>query len=48
MLEISRRGVLASFAAVRFFKVNIILVILFCGLIGAADTLRRGREGAAR
>lgn len=39
---------LASFAAVRFFKVNIILVILFCGLIGAADTLRRGREGAAR
>ena len=35
---------LASFAAVRFWKVNIILIFLVCGLIGAADTLRRGKK----
>ncbi len=34
---------LASFAAVRFFDVNIILVILLCGVIGAVDTLRQER-----
>lgn len=28
----------ASFAAVRFFNVNIILIILVCGIIGAIDT----------
>lgn len=32
-----------AFAAVRFFKVNIILIILACGLVGALDTLRRGK-----
>lgn len=36
---------LGSFIAVRFFSVNIILVILACGLIGAADTLRQERAG---
>ena len=36
---------LGAFAAARFFNVNILLIILLCGLIGAADTLRkRGRE----
>ncbi len=30
-----------SFLAVRFFSVNIILIILVCGLIGAADTWYR-------
>ena len=37
---------LASFAAVRFLNVNIVLVILACGLLGAADTLycRKGEE----
>lgn len=30
---------LGAFAAVRFFAVNIILVILVCGVIGALDTL---------
>lgn len=30
---------LASFFAVRFFDVNIILIIFICGLTGAADTL---------
>lgn len=29
---------LGSFVAVRFFSVNIIIIILVCGLIGAADT----------
>ncbi len=37
---------LASFAAVRFFGVNIILIILACGLIGAADTLFHARRGS--
>jgi len=36
---------LASFAAVRFFGVNIIIVILVCGIIGAVDTLCRQRAG---
>lgn len=37
---------LASFVAVRFLAVNIILVILVCGVLGAADTLcRAGRKG---
>ena len=34
---------LASFAATRFLSVNIILMILICGIIGAADTFRRER-----
>ena len=38
----------ASFAAVRFFQVNIILIILVCGVIGAADTLWRERAGKER
>jgi len=37
---------LAAFAAVRFLRVNIVLVLLACGLIGAADTLCRSRKGA--
>lgn len=36
---------LGSFMAVRFFGVNIILVILACGIIGAVDTLRQERAG---
>lgn len=40
---------LAAFIAVRFFNVNIILIILICGLIGAAntfynETLRREKK----
>lgn len=35
----------AAFAAVHFFDVNIISVILLCGAIGAADALWRGRKG---
>ena len=30
---------LAAFVATRFFSVNIILIILVCGVIGALDTL---------
>lgn len=30
-----------SFIAVRFFSVNIIIIILFCGVIGALDTWRQ-------
>ena len=30
---------LAAFFATRFFSVNIILIILVCGVIGALDTL---------
>ena len=37
-----------SFAAVRFFQVNIILIILSCGVIGAVDTCWRGRAGEER
>lgn len=36
---------LASFAAVHIFDINIILVILVCGVTGAADTLYQGRRG---
>lgn len=36
---------LGSFMAVRLFNVNIILVILACGIIGAVDTLRMERVG---
>jgi len=36
---------LASFAAVRFFDANIILVILVCGVVGAVDTFLRERAG---
>lgn len=43
--------VLASaFAAAYFFKVNIILIILVCGALGAADTLwqnRRAKKGVS-
>jgi len=35
---------LASFAAVRYLGVNIILIILACGVIGAADTFYRERK----
>lgn len=35
---------LASFVAVYFFKVNIILIILICGVLGAADTIYRGKK----
>ena len=39
---------LAAFAAVRFFNINIILIILVCGVLGAADTIYQGKkkEGA--
>lgn len=35
---------LASFIAVRFLEVNIILIILICGVLGAADTFYRERK----
>ena len=35
---------LSSFCAVRFLNMNIILIILICGLLGAADTIYRGRR----
>ena len=35
---------LGSFAAVRFYGVNIILVILVCGLIGALETMRQEKH----
>ncbi len=35
----------ASFVAVRFMKVNIILIILICAIIGSVDTLYLGRKG---
>jgi len=34
----------AAFVAVRFFGVNIILIILFSGAIGALDTWIRHRK----
>ena len=37
-----------AFAAVRVLHVNVVAVILVCGLIGAADTLRRDRKERAR
>lgn len=36
---------LGAFVAVRVFNANIILVILFCGALGAWDTARRARAG---
>ncbi|MCR5088631.1 MAG: chromate transporter [Oscillospiraceae bacterium] len=33
-----------AFIAVRFFSVNIMVIILVCGLIGAADTILRDRR----
>ena len=36
---------LASFVAVRFFNVNIILIILTCGVIGAIDTYASRKRG---
>ncbi|MDE6589926.1 MAG: chromate transporter [Oscillospiraceae bacterium] len=36
---------LASFVLVRFLNVNIILVILLCGVIGAADTIYQKKAG---
>lgn len=39
---------LAAFAAVRFFDVNIVLIILICGIIGAADTFHREQTRRAR
>lgn len=30
---------LAAFAAVRFWKINIVLIILACGLVGAVDSI---------
>lgn len=38
---------LGSFVAVRFFSVNIIVIILVCGLIGAADTWYQERKQKA-
>lgn len=35
-----------SFVAVRFLSLNIILVILICGVIGAIDTICREKKGA--
>lgn len=39
---------LGSFIAVRFLSVNIILIILVCGMIGAADTWHQGRKKSSR
>lgn len=36
---------LASFVAARFFDVNIIFIILICGVLGAADTFYQTKEG---
>lgn len=36
---------IASFVAVRFFSVNIILIILICGVVGMLDTLHREKSG---
>lgn len=38
----------ASFIAVRLFNVNIILIILICGLIGVADTLYLDKKGGRK
>lgn len=35
---------LCSFAAVRFLGINIIIIILVCGVIGALDTLHREKK----
>ena len=39
---------IAAFVAVRFFSVNIIIIILACGLIGALDTWFRDRKGGQK
>lgn len=39
---------LASFAAVRFLGINIILVILVCGVIGAIEPCASGKRGMSR
>ena len=41
---------IGSFIAVRFFSINIIIIILVCGMIGAVDTwhLERSRERGRR
>lgn len=39
---------LGAFTAVRFLSVNIILIILVCAVIGAADTWYRSSEGRER
>ena len=48
ILKLKRRlpvvVLLTSFAAVYFFDVNIMIVILSCGIIGALDTWLRRRE----
>lgn len=38
---------LGSFIAVHFFSVNIIIIILVCGVIGAADTWYQGKTKIA-
>ena len=38
---------ISSFIAVRFYSVNIIIIILVCGIIGAADTWYQGRTQKA-
>ena len=38
---------LVSFAAVRFLNINILLIILACGVVGAIDTYIRMKKGAA-
>ena len=38
---------LGSFVAVRFFSVNIIIIILVCGAIGAVDTWNQGKAKKA-
>lgn len=39
---------LASFVAVRFLGINIILIILVCGIIGALDMFIHGRRGKGK
>ncbi len=38
---------ISAFIAVRFFRINILIVLLICGLIGATDTLIRSRKERA-
>ena len=38
---------LLSFVAVRFLNVNIILIILICGVVGAADTFYHEKKRGA-
>lgn len=39
---------IAAFAAVRFLEMNIILIILVCGILGAADTFYREKKGVQK